>query len=224
MILRNSLFCTFIFLLLFVLNGCAYSVESSNQDITFETLDAQSAVCYVYVNKLKYRVFPPQTVNIKKSEKDMTVKCNAPGNRTIETIVPAQFSQRAIWGGPPGMAWDYASNSLFYYPSYIAIDFSQEKIIPNPLPTHNNSDIRQPETYDLEEFLPGKPRLNSDKYKIDQPLVRRGEGMENDYNDYIEEPAQDGENKGDLHSVLQDLNPEAGEVVSDDPLSLYPGQ
>ncbi len=212
-----------------ILGACGYAVESSHQDISFVTPGAEDARCYVYVNKVKYKVFPPQTINIKKSDQDMTVTCNAPGNRVREMNVPAKMTARAVWGTPVGMAWDYASQSLFYYPSVIAVDFSQEALVPNKPPKHNNEDIKQPEEYDLEEFLPSDPRLNSDKDKINTPLLRKGD----EYSDYaVQELSAAPSEKGDLQDVINDLTDFSSPVSSDaaagsaagEPVSLYPGQ
>ena len=225
-----------------VLGGCAYSTESSNQDITFMTPGAMDARCYVFVDKLKYEVWPPQTVNIKKSEKDMRIECQAPGNRNVEMIVPATMSTRAIWGGPAGMAWDYASKSLFYYPSVIAIDISQEALLPNPLPAHNNPDIKQPEKYDLEEIDTAKPRLNSDKNEVQLPLLKRGEEYPPSVDANVGEaskPAIDGliegltgegastepMGKGDLQTQVQEVPADdISSEASSEPLQIYPGQ
>ncbi len=209
------------------LTSCGYAVKSSNQEITFLSPEAQNAKCHVFVDKLKYQVFPPQTLNIKKSEKDMRVECLGPGNRIAEMTVPAVFTKRAIWGGPPGMAWDYASDSLFHYPEVIAIDFTGQNIQPNPLPQHNNSDIRQPESYDLEQFESNAPRLNEDKYKIDTPLMHRDAKVD----EYAEESLAEEEmtvtdSKGDLKSVLDNLSSEpanSDEAVAE-PVKIYPGQ
>ena len=215
-----------------LLGSCAYAVESSNQDITFLTPNAENAKCFVYIDKLKYQVYPPYTLNIKKSSKDMEIVCNAPGNRKIEMSVPAQMSKRAIWGSPAGMAWDYASSSLYYYPSVIAIDFSDEELKPNPLPSHNNRDIRQPETYDLEEFGASQPRLNSDKNKIEMPIIRRGEEIPKEYmGEHNSGDIPVSDEKSDLQSVLDGLTetPPAqdsdtqDEAVSE-PIQIYPGQ
>ncbi len=222
------------FCALLLLGACSYAVESSNQDVTFMTPKAQDAKCYVYIDKLKYQVFPPQTINIKKSKNEMKIVCDAPGNRHLEMFVPSSVSKRAFWGGPVGLAWDAASDSLFYYPSVIAIDFSHEEIKPNKLPQHNNSDIKQPEEYDLEEFRPSQPRLNSDRNKVNQPILRRGEEYSDEYvGDAIEsnsgiDPVQG--TKGDLQSVISDLTGQAGQEdqlsgdAISDPLSIYPGQ
>lgn len=234
---------TFSFLSLFsvlAVAGCGYVSESSHQNITFLTPDAQDAKCYVFVDGIKYQVFPPQTLNIKKSEADMQITCQAPGNRTIEMEVPADLTTRAIWGGPVGMAWDYASDSLYHYPSVIAIDFSHIELQPNKLPQHNNSDIKQPESYDLEEFKSSQPRLNSDKFKMEQPILRRGEEMpeeniEEDMSDEMSTPdVMPAESENDnLQSVLDgladsDVSDAAEDTVSDEavsePVSIYPGQ
>lgn len=214
------------------LGACAYSVESSNQEITFLTPGAENARCEVYVDKIKYKVFPPQERNIKKSENDMHIICYAPGNRTIEMDVAPSFTKRAVWGGPVGVAWDYASKSLYYYPSVIAVDFSQETLVSNGLPSHNNRDIRQPEDYNLDEILPSEPRLNSDKYKVETPLLRRDDMPAVDGDDVVVPASNDvpvSSDKGDLQSVIENLTggfddaPVADDLTSD-PVSLYPGQ
>ncbi|PCI56839.1 MAG: hypothetical protein COB36_00770 [Alphaproteobacteria bacterium] len=220
-----------------IVAGCGYVSESSHQNITFLTPDAQDAKCFAFVDGIKYQVFPPQTLNIKKSEKDMLITCHAPGNRTIKMEVPADLTTRAIWGGPVGMAWDYASDSLYHYPSVIAIDFSHVELKPNKLPQHNNSDIKQPESYDLEEFKSSQPRLNSDKFKIEQPILHRGEeisepSVSEDMSASDVMPVE-GEDDDSLQSVLDglvdgDVSVTSEEVLSEEalsePVSIYPGQ
>ena len=185
-----------------LLTGCSYSVESTNQDIMFVTPEAQDARCYVTVDKRKYQVYPPQKINVKKSPKDMIVACNAPGNRHVDMEVPATFSKRALWGGPPGVAWDYASQSLYYYPDVIAIDFSGQELVPNKPPQHNNSDIMQPEEYDLEEFLPAEPLLNSDKGRVEGPIKLRVSPDAVMVHEHIPSEPAKAQGKGDLQSVL----------------------
>lgn len=155
--------------------ACGYTNKSSYQEITFLTPDAKDAVCYVFVDKLKHKVYPPETLTLTNSSKDMLVECKAPGNREVSITVPAKFYTKALWGGPAGVAWDYASRSSHSYPSVVAIDFSQEELKPNSPPSHNNDDIMQPEDHDLEEFRPSTPRMNSDKHDTQMPILRRGE-------------------------------------------------
>ncbi len=199
-----------------ILGACGYAVESSNQDITFVSPNAQGAKCFVMVDKRKYQVSPPQTINIKKSPKDMIVSCDAPGNRHVEITVPAKFETRAIWGTPAGMAWDYASQSLHYYPDLIAIDFSQEEVTPNVLPMHNNDDVIQPEEHNLEELLPTQPMLNKDKNHVHTPLKRKG-GEDEEVVIELQESDIDMESdKGDLQAVIEDLAETPTEVLKEE--------
>ncbi len=188
--------------------SCAYAIEKSHQDVMFVTPGAEYAQCDVYVDKLRYQAFPPQKINIMKSDTDMEIRCIAPGNRMQTVTVPAKFAKRALWGGPPGVAWDYASESLYAYPSVIAIDFSQEVNKANPLPRHNSPDVVQPEAYDLEEYLPGTPRLNSDRNKKSEPLMRKDDMREEIAKvpeTPIAEPKEVKVDKGTLEKVMKNL-------------------
>ena len=211
----------YVFLSLLLFSGaCGYAVESTYQNVTFVTPGTQDARCFAYVNKRKYQAYPPQTLNIKKSHKDMKVDCHAPGNRKIALTVPSKVVRRSFIAGPAGVAWDYVSDSLYYYPSVIAIDFSQTTLQPNSPPKYNNSDIAQPESYDLEEIQPSQPLLNADKHKIKAPILRRG----GDYPaDYI------GEDMGDTGYISPEEDEKANirpvtEEALESPAPLYPGE
>lgn len=182
-----------------ILGGCAYAVESNNQEIQFVAQGAENTKCHVFVDKLRYQVYPPQTVNIKKSPKDMVVRCQAAGNRAVEMEVPAQFASRSLWGTPAGVAWDYASESLFRYPSVIAVDFSQELVRYNAAPTLN----AQVEEHDLEEVAASEARLNKDRGRASQPLRKRSRHTK-------------------IEDILDDLDPKAGEELFLEPLPLVP--
>ena len=159
------------------LSSCAYTTEGSVHDLTIRTPGAQNAVCNVYVDKLRYQFFPPETRAIFRSKKDLVIDCLAPGGRRQKVVIEPQISQAANWnfmsGVAPGMMWDYASESMFVYPNTVDVDFTNAQIVPPALPAHNSPDVRQPETYDLEEFNPSTPRLNSDKYRQEIVPKRR---------------------------------------------------
>lgn len=176
--MASYLFTSRVFLIASVLSlsSCGYAFESSNQEITVLTPGAQNAYCDAYVEKLRYQIHPPQTLNIHKSDQPMILKCVAPGNRRVELEVPAKISARAVWGSPAGMAWDYASKSLHQYPNVVAVDFSQVPIVPEEQPKHNAPDIQSPEVHDLEEIKASVPRLNTDKNKSASTPIRR-DGM-----------------------------------------------
>lgn len=169
------------FLLLGVLaslSSCAYTLDKQIQDITVVTPGAEDAVCYMYVDGLRYKFFPPQTMNITKSRQDLVVDCLAPQNRRRKVVIEPTLSEHAPLnvanGIIPGTTWDIASNSMFTYPDVVTVDFTSAQPMPEALPAQNNPDIRQPEDYDLEEFTSGLPRLNSDRGTTKPQLLRRG--------------------------------------------------
>lgn len=218
-----------------MLSACAYVSEGSIQNVRVETPGAENAVCYVYVEKLRYRVHPPQTINIHKSKEDMEVDCLAPGNRRLKQTFTAAMTQgqegNIVTGVIPGMAWDYATAAMFHYPDVIAIDFTGIPITDEPLPAQNKSDIRQPEDYELEEFLPGRPRMNSDRYEKEPELMRRERRTpQSTYNENYISTGQ-GSDKGHLEPVSPapqssvDVNPAGPQTpASGGPIPLYPGQ
>ncbi len=230
---------------LIALGACSYAIDESIQDITLKTPGAHDAVCYVYVDGLRYRMRPPQTLNISKSGEDLEIDCLAPGNRRrkvyIEPAIEDSFYANAVTGMVPGGAWDFASKAMYAYPDVIEVSFVGIPTKPEDLPAQNNPDIKQPEEYDLEEFSPGDPRLNEDR---NAPVVevRRRERPGLQYTDtggvdsgFIEEPAAGSSvvsgGKGDLMEIIDglstDINP-SGEPSSpgaaSDPVPLFPGE
>lgn len=171
----------------FVLSSCAYTMEKSYQDIKIETPGAENALCYIDVDKLRYRVHPPETLSITKSKADLHVDCLAPGNRRKKVIIEPRFSRYGYadmaLGVIPGLAWDAASNSLYKYPDIVTVDFTYAAIKPEDMPAQNRPDVKPPEEYTLEEILPGEPRMNKDKgalpvefKKREKPGMVQGDG------------------------------------------------
>ena len=202
------------------LGACAYAIDDSIQNVKVVTPGANNAACLVYVEGLKYKVKPPQTINIFKSKEDLVVDCMAPGNRRKVLNIPAGIETSTAWNAVnagAGLPWDYASGALFRYPDVIEVDFTDIPVTDPPWPDHNAPDIRQPESYDLEEFSPGSPRMNADKTAPPVEILRR-EGSASgaaEYNDSsaFSEPEYTTGGKGDIQSVP--LEP---------PLPLFPGE
>ncbi len=199
---------------LLFLASCAYTLDKSIQDVSIVTPGAEDAVCYMYVEGLRYRVHPPQTVNISKSREDLVVDCLAPGNRRHKVVIEPTLEESTFLnvanGIVPGTSWDYASSAMFQYPAIVTVDFTGAQTTPELLPAHNNPDIRQPEDYDLEEFQSGEPRLNADRHRQSAEIARRrtapGESLNGLYTENpvsapppLEAPPPD---KGDLQDVL----------------------
>ena len=193
------------------LTSCSYATEGSIQDVTVKTPGAHDALCFLYVKDIKYKVRPPQTINIIRHSEDMVVDCKAPGNRHktiyIEPVISDMAALNVSNGLVPGLAWDYASGALFEYPPLVEVNFENTPVRPMPLPAQNNPDIKQPEDYNLEEFSPSQPRMNADKFQAANPLKRRvrPQPEENFLEDSYaqEEPVMD---KGDLMNVIDDLS------------------
>lgn len=164
-------------LALLSLTACASLAEDPIQEVRFETPGARGSICTVDVDGMLYKVRPPQAVKLPKTEEGLRVDCRAPGNRRSEVfvavdIVPAAAANIAN-GLAPGLIWDHGTGGLYRYPDIVTVDFTSIPLRAESLPAHNNPDIRQPEDYDLEEFRPGTPRLNSDRDAVPTELKRR---------------------------------------------------
>lgn len=198
-----------------LLAACAYAFEGTMREVTIVTPGAQNAVCTVFADGIRYRIHPPQTTRFPQSKEDLIVDCRAPGNRRKKVVVDSDSSVYGflnIANAGIGYAWDLLSGAAYIYPRQIVVDFTGLEIRPLPLPAHNNPDIKQPHEYDLEEFLPAHPRLNSDKYAIQHQLRRRQIEGEEAFTEQADEPAPQG--KGDLMTVFQDLRNEIDPTVS----------
>lgn len=233
--LQNK-FTTLSFVSFIFLTSCGYAIEKSQQKLTLLTPGAQDARCDVYIDRLRYRMFPPETITVTKSQEDMKIVCMAPGNRDAEKVVKAELEKRALWGGP-GVAWDYAAKSLYSYPEIISVNFTNIPVKPTELPKHNNPDVVQPEEHRLEEFSASLPALNSDRNEPDMPIMRRDELEMIETNADAapnEELAPD--EKGQLMDVIKRLDgddyegttPQKDSNKQDSsnaaPVSIYPGQ
>ena len=229
------------------MGACSYAFDEHIQDLTVVTPGAKNAICYVYVDGLKYKFRPPQTLNISKSRKDLVIDCLAPGNRRKEIVVKAQTEESVYantLNGGVGAVWDLASSAMFRYPDVIEVNFETTPVRPEAMPAQNNPDIKQPEEYMLEEFRPSSPRMNSDRYEEPPQIHRRQKPppMSGDLSSgYIASdseiaPSQiESMDKGDLMEVIDNLGPEninpAPEPVIDNsndqygpPIPLFPGQ
>lgn len=218
--------------------ACAYALDETIQDVKFVTPGAKNAACNVYVEGVKYRAKPPQTLNIFKSKEDLIVDCMAPGNRRKTVYIKPSIEKSAIWNvanAGVGLPWDYASAALFRYPDIIEVNFTDTPITDQPLPAQNNPDIRQPEEYRLEEFSPSSPRMNEDRDAPPVEILRRESASRTSAGSYgqtgaLSEPEIISSDKGDLLDIIQDygddINPSAPDAESsaDAPIPLLPGQ
>lgn len=230
-------------LLLTALSACAYAIEGHIQKVELVTKGAHNSLCYIDANGLRYKVLPPQAVTINRSKEDLVIDCYAPGNRHRTVVVKPQTSVNALAGNAgtgflPGMIWDYSSGAAYRYPSLIEIDFTGAPIVPEAMPDHNSPDVRQPEDYLLEEFKPGVPRMNSDRYQPKTEIMKRERQAPEAAAPYGENfigEGTGGSDKGNLQRVSpsavkrsassgSSLEGSALPAASSAPLPLYPGQ
>ena len=242
-----------ILILPFFLMSCAYTTERSIQEVRVETPGTHGAVCFVEVDGLRHVVNAPDTITIAKHQDNLHVKCRAPGNRDREVVIKPVVTTSTFFAGPLlpiSYPWDYVSGAMYKYPDVVSVDFTYMAARDADLPAHNNPDVKQPEEYDREEYLPSKPVLNSDKYEAQEYALKRKEYDDEDYGFFDEEysddyaddegspfpntTADDGGalGKGDVpaESSFSDvldgvLAPEAGGASDDSaPVVLYPGE
>ncbi len=218
-----------------VLGACAYAIDGAIQDVQFVTPGANGAACNVYVEGLKYKVRPPQTINIYKSNEDLVVDCKAPGNRRKVVYIEPRIETSTAWNATNagvGLPWDYASQALFRYPDVVEINFTDTPVVDPPLPAQNSPDIRQPEDYILEEFSPSEPLMNKDRNAAPVEIMRRegsssGSSVMVDDSAAFSEPVMGGSSgKGDLMSVTQGAGVSTGSSheSAGAPVPLIPGE
>lgn len=212
-----------------ILVSCAYSTDTSVQDITIRTPGAEDAVCYMYVDGVRYRMHPPQTTSIARTDEDLIVDCLAPGNRRKEVVIKPVYADSAagnVVTAGVGLVWDYASGALFQYPDVVEVSFIDMPMGPALIPAQNNPDIRQPEEYKLEEFRPSQPRMNEDRDSIPTEFLKRGEtstsALSSDANAFTEGSGSMG--KGELQTVVDSYAGELNPDVSVGPTPLIPGE
>ena len=219
-----------------LLSGCAYALDSQTQEIMFVTPGANDAVCFAYIDGLKYKVNPPESTIVSKSDESMKVDCRAPGNRQQMVVIEPGYSKNAGWNvanAGVGLPWDYLSQSMYAYPDTIEIDFTNVPLLPESLPAQNNPDIKQPEEYPLEEFTPASPRLNSDYNQPPVEIYKRQRSSALPPEPTVGNAfSQDGvsstksEGKGNLQSVVKSygaaIDPSASANAS--PTPLVPGE
>ncbi|MAF98542.1 MAG: hypothetical protein CMH26_07910 [Micavibrio sp.] len=231
-LVRNALMCSIL-----PLAACASFTDTAVQEIHIETPGAYNTKCHMYVGGLRYTVNPPESIGIYKSKEDLVVDCMAPGNRRKEVYIEATLTDNSAWNmgtGGLGYAYDYATSAMFEYPSVIVVDFTNSLPRDERMPAQNLPDVRQPETYRLEEYAPSQPKLNSDADRIENKLLRRGEIPEGYSASAISSDGSsasafsDGYSmgKGDLMSASPAPAPANGASPSSSggPISLIPGE
>lgn len=207
------------------LAACATTFEQALQPVEIITPGAKNSKCDVYVQGVRHVVYPPQKITIAKSVEDLIIECRAPGNRYHKQVILPQETDIAfanmLWGGF-GYMVDEATGAMYQYPDIITVDFTDTPYKAESLPAQNAPDVRQPETYDLEEFNAAQPRLNADKNAPVPELKARERNTIAEQNDSSKTAVTEGSGK-------DKADPPPGPPGSktnpaNAPVSLYPGQ
>jgi hypothetical protein len=223
-----------LFIAVFLVSSCAYTMDESNQPLTVLTPGAQNSKCDVHVDGVRYVFYPPETRNIIKARKNIIVECMAPGNRDKKAVMPSKISNNTLLNGAtgfvPGMVWDYASGAMFEYPSVVTVDFSTDPPNPMPPPAYENDDVFQPEMHGMESFAASQAKINSDQNKAPVQLIRRGQGSEYQDSEFggaasseLSTPADSGD-KGDLMKVIEKMGASINPAQTDTTEQVFPGQ
>ena len=214
-----------------LLSACSYSANDQSQDITVYTPGAEGTRCLMYIDKVKFRVFPPQTVSVFSHNENMTLDCAAPGNRRkiieVEPSIESLPRENLLLEGP-NYAWKAASAGLYRYPDVIEVSFIDVPHGLSSIPAQNKSDIRQPEDYRIEEYKPAKILL-ADEVKgqpADEPEseVQTKEPEAEPKMNSVEgfsEPEGEKSGKGNLQTVIEELTEEPLDIT---PMPIIPGE
>ena len=123
-----------------VLTGCNTMVNQTYQKIAIHTPGLENVDCILETDVNKYRILAPGTVNVERSFRPLTVTCEKAGYVTNATILDSRYrmvpSQLNILNGVlPGMAYDFASNSVYGYPEIVVVNMVRDDAQLESLPS-----------------------------------------------------------------------------------------
>lgn len=159
-----------------LLSACSSAVTGQTQPITILTPGAENAECSLYNEDMRYLVRAGETREINKSDHDLVVECNAPGNRQRIVVVESQLEPATLLNASnaivPGVAYDHFSRGLYTYPEVVTVDFTGMQASLYPLPDYMSDDLRDADFGDPENMGASTPSLPSDEYDI-KPMIRK---------------------------------------------------
>ena len=168
------------------LSACATVADGQTQDVTIRTPGAENARCYLENQDFKYVAYSDETIEIMKSPHDMTVRCQAPGNRNKTVEVARLINEKTNWnianGYVPGAAYDYFSRGAFGYPAEVVVSFVGEPVRPYDLPKHQADDLDNlNHKHEYEAFGPSEVVTEANRYDQGSILNKRFRGNSANY-------------------------------------------
>ena len=157
---------------LLILPSCSTLLDRSTQEVQFETPGAVNSMCKIDTGEVSYKVHPPETITMMKTNDKLEVRCFADGHGQKTLLVEPVLSNNTFLnvsnGFVPGFAIDEHTKAHYIYPNVIVIDFEsipfqkaeQPPYSVNPaappiqyldpkkgsLPAINDSDLAAPKT------------------------------------------------------------------------------
>ncbi len=172
------------FILACMLTACATMIDGSQQEVFLTTPGAPGSRCAIRNEFFLYIINPPRHFQLERTSKDYKITCLAPGNRKIDTVLPANIERDTLFnvsnGAIPGASVDLVSGALFRYPNEIIVDFTHVKPEPTPLPDYQQLLETIPLMKGMEQWRPGIPALQSDERDTVEPLQKRTPGSDDD--------------------------------------------
>jgi hypothetical protein len=219
-----------------LLAACSTILDGGTQEVAIEMTGAEGGICYLeQTHEYKHRVWVPSTVRIARSEDPLKLTCLAPGNRAktivIEPLISTSTYLNTLNAGIGGFV-DFETGGMFTYPDTIVVDFTDIPAGSMPLPAYQQLFMEHPELLEMEEFRPGVPAMQRDRYNTVPQLMPRQVNEKFFSSDIPEAPASESapmplsDTKGaTADSLTRQMNPTvfSGAKDSDTPAGFIGG-
>lgn len=147
------------------LSACGTVIDKSSQKIEFSAIGADEVWCYIDVNKTRYKAILPQTINVKRSFKDMEVDCYASGSRQISETIKPQVNETTVANAAnlgAGLFYDLHTGASHKYPDKLVIDFTNSEIKQIDLPPYMAEEKYLPTSKGIEYMGPTETSVKTD--------------------------------------------------------------
>jgi hypothetical protein len=125
------------------LSGCASIIKGTSQDIAISTPPTDGATCTLSNTLGSWEVSSPGTVRVKRSKRDINVKCAKPGWQDATATIPSGWEGwtlgNLIFGGLVGVGIDAATGSINEYPDAIQVPMTPQSGTPSEAPAPSSS-------------------------------------------------------------------------------------
>lgn len=160
--------------LVMLLSACGSMFNHQAQKITMRTPGAYDARCMLENEDMRYVAYTDQTIEIMHSPNDLTVTCQAAGNRQRSIIIPSKVSPAVLGnaanGVLPGAAYDHFSRGAYKYPDEFIVSFEGMPVRSYPLPRYHNADLMDNNQRNSTEYM-GPTEVITEDNRFDDTYV-----------------------------------------------------